>query len=80
MGYDASVIDHSMASTTSTAVERSVENPRSRWARETREAIDFEEDPHKAALEDDPELVYVGPRAWAAVFVSYHRFPVVLAS
>ncbi|KAJ4393480.1 hypothetical protein N0V93_002692 [Gnomoniopsis smithogilvyi] len=57
-----------MESTASTVVERSVENPRARWARETKEAIEFEEDPHKAALEDDPELVYVGPRAWAAIF------------
>lgn len=44
---------------------------RSRWAKETRMAIEFEEDPHKAALNDNPELVYVGTRTWAAIFVSH---------
>lgn len=67
-----------MESGTSTIVDRSSgEDPKERWARETRAAIEFEEDPHKAALEDDPELVYVGPRTWAAVFVS-HCFPKVV--
>jgi hypothetical protein len=60
-----------------TALEGSLDDARARWARETRAAIAFEEDPHKAALDDDPELVYIGPRTWAAIFVSalYLSFP-----
>lgn len=53
-----------------TGVEGLVENPRKRWAEETKVAIEFEEDPHRAALNDDPEVVYVGRRTWAAIFVS----------
>lgn len=54
----------------SSGVEGSVENPRKRWAEETKIAIEFEEDPHQAALNDNPDLVYVGPRTWGAIFVS----------
>ncbi len=32
--------------------------------------IEFEEDPHRAALEDNPTEVKVDARTWAAVFVS----------
>lgn len=45
-------------------------DPKEQWSKEMRAAIEFEEDPHKAALEDDPEIVYVGQRTWAAIFVS----------
>lgn len=50
--------------------EQQAEDPKVRWARETRAAIDFEEDPHAAAALDNPELVLIGPRTWAAIFVS----------
>lgn len=53
-----------------TAVELGAEDPKVRWARETRAAIAFEEDPHSAALNDDPEMVFAGPRTWAAILVS----------
>lgn len=54
------------------AIRSAVEeqDPKERWSSEIRAAIEFEEDPHKAALDDDPELVYVGQRTWAAIFVS----------
>lgn len=59
-----------MDSNPEAGVHGRVENPKERWAIETRAAIEFEEDPHKAALDDDPELVYVSKRTWAAIFVS----------
>lgn len=51
-----------------------VEDPKETWSIEIRAAIEFEEDPHKAALDDNPELVYVGQRTWAAIFVSQESF------
>lgn len=54
----------------SSGVEGSVENPKKRWAEETKAAIEFEEDPHRAALDDNPDLVIVGARTWGAIFVS----------
>ncbi|KKY29945.1 putative major facilitator superfamily transporter [Diaporthe ampelina] len=38
-----------------------------KWTEETKAAIEFEEDPHRAALFDNPKLVYVGKKTWAAV-------------
>lgn len=57
------------ASGNSNARERG--NARERWAKETKRAIKFEEDPHSAALNDNPEEVFVSPRTWAAIFVSH---------
>lgn len=52
------------------ATKSAVEDPKEIWSSEIRAAIEFEEDPHKAALDDNPEIVYVGQRTWAAIFVS----------
>lgn len=41
----------------------------SRLIREARAVIEFEDDPHRAALEDNPEHVHVGLATWASVFV-----------
>jgi hypothetical protein len=41
--------------------------------REAQAIIAFEEDPHRAALEDNPAEVRVSARTWAAVFVSLNR-------
>ncbi|KAK2599579.1 hypothetical protein N8I77_011320 [Diaporthe amygdali] len=38
-----------------------------KWTEETKAAIEFEEDPHRAALFDNPRLVYVGKKTWAAM-------------
>lgn len=40
-----------------------------KWTEETKAAIEFEEDPHRAALFDNPKLVYVGKKTWAALIV-----------
>lgn len=37
--------------------------------RQAKVVIDFEEDPHRAALEDNPERAHVKPSTWAAIFV-----------
>ncbi len=41
--------------------------------REAQAIIEFEEDPHRAALEDNPAEVKVDARTWAAVMV--RRWP-----
>lgn len=40
-----------------------------KWTEETKAAIEFEEDPHRAAMFDNPKLVYVGKKTWAALIV-----------
>lgn len=42
-----------------------------KWTEETKAAIEFEEDPHRAALFDNPRLVYVGKKTWAAMIVRW---------
>lgn len=42
-----------------------------KWTEETKAAIEFEEDPHRAALFDNPKLVYVGKKTWAALIVRF---------
>lgn len=37
--------------------------------RKWKEHIEFEDDPHRAALEDNPESVHVPLSTWAAIFV-----------
>ncbi|POS74715.1 major facilitator superfamily transporter [Diaporthe helianthi] len=38
-----------------------------KWTAETKAAIEFEEDPHRAALFDNPKHVHVGKKTWAAL-------------
>lgn len=45
------------------------EQANKRLAQDVRAAIEFEDDPHKAAIEDNPPEVKVGVQAWLAVFV-----------
>jgi hypothetical protein len=40
-----------------------------RLVREAQAVIEFEEDPHRAALEDNPDEVHVSSSTWAAIFV-----------
>ncbi|OBR11426.1 Transmembrane efflux protein [Colletotrichum higginsianum IMI 349063] len=40
-----------------------------RMAQEARAVIEFEEDPHRAALEDNPTEARVGIKTWVAIFV-----------
>lgn len=40
-----------------------------RRAEDARAAIEFEDDPHRAALEDDPEHTEVSFKTWLAIFV-----------
>lgn len=40
-----------------------------RMAQEAQAVIEFEEDPHRAALEDNPENARVSIKAWIAIFV-----------
>ena len=49
-----------------------------KWTEETKAAIEFEEDPHRAALFDNPKLVYVGKKTWAAVIVRSLPHPCLL--
>lgn len=55
------------------AVGGGVEDPSKdsweKWTEETKAAIEFEEDPHRAAMFDNPKLVYVGKKTWAALIV-----------
>lgn len=47
-----------------------------RLAEEVRAHIEFEEDPHRAALEDNPAETKVDVRTWLAIFVrsSFYSF------
>lgn len=42
-----------------------------RLVRQARTVIDFEEDTHRAALEDNPDTVQVSASTWAAIFVGH---------
>lgn len=50
-------------------VEDSNKDSWEKWTEETKAAIEFEEDPHRAAMFDNPKLVYVGKKTWAALIV-----------
>lgn len=45
-----------------------------RMAQEAKAVIEFEEDPHRAALEDNPSEAKVGIKTWIAIFVRPHHF------
>jgi hypothetical protein len=53
----------------------SLEITTSQKVREAQAHIEFEEDPHRAALEDNPDTVHVSVSTWAAIFVILLFFP-----
>lgn len=53
----------------------SLEITTSQRVREAQAHIEFEDDPHRAALEDNPDTVHVSPSTWAAIFVIALVFP-----
>lgn len=36
--------------------------------------VEFEEDPHRAAIEDNPAEAKVGTRVWIAIFVKFSLY------
>jgi hypothetical protein len=42
-----------------------------RKIREAKAHIEFEEDPHTAAIQDNPETVKVTAKTWASIFVCH---------